>query len=114
VVLVSLDFGEIFTLSTFEAVMTVKLKKSCVARNVSVVRDFNSGAISIMIDISRMIMHSPYKFFYRVVETKFVLGAGSTDRKSIGVLNLFDEVFVRDLGETTTFIGVKEYVVTPY
>ena len=98
VVLVSLNFSEIFTLSTFEAVMSVKLKKSCVAGNISVIWNFRTAAsltaIAIMIDISRMIMYGPYKFFYRMVEAEFVLSAGSADGKSVGVLNLFDEVFV--------------------
>ena len=77
VVLVSLDFSEVFAFSAFEAVMSVKLKESIM-----------SG------DVSRSVVNSPYKFFYRVVEAKFVLSAGSADGKSVGVLNLFDEVFV--------------------
>tara|TARA_B110000977_G_scaffold172183_1_gene224389 strand:- start:169 stop:543 length:375 start_codon:yes stop_codon:yes gene_type:complete len=77
VVLVSLDFSEVFAFSAFEAVVTVKLKESIFGGDVS-----NSG------------VNSPYKFFYRVVEAKFMLGAFSADGKSVGVLNLFDEVFV--------------------
>ena len=77
VVLVSLDFSEVFAFSAFEAVVTVKLKESIFGG-----------------DVSRSVVNSPYKFFYRVVEAKFVLSAGSADGKSVGVLNLFDEVFV--------------------
>ena len=103
VVLVSLDFSEVFTFSAFEAVMTVKLKESIIGGGVDL------GTLAVTASVN-----SPYKFFYRVVEAEFVLSAGSADGKSVGVLNLFDEVFVRNLGETATFVGVKEYVVTPY
>ena len=77
VMLVSLDFSEVFTFSAFEAVVTVKLEKGSIACKVC------AGVVD-----------SPYKFFYRVVEAKFVLSAGSIDCESIRVLDLFDEVFV--------------------
>ena len=77
VMLVSLDFSEVFAISAFEAVVTVKLKESI----------FGGDVITVVVD-------SPYKFFYRVVEAKFMLSAFSADCESVGVLNLFDEVFV--------------------
>ena len=62
VVLVSLDFSEVFTFSAFEAVVSVKLEESIV-----------DG------DVFGSIVDSPYEFFYRVVEAEFVLSACATD-----------------------------------
>ena len=55
----------------------------------------------------------PNKLFNWVVESKFGLDIffrGNT----IVVLNLFDKVFVADLSESTSLVGVKENVITPY
>ena len=61
VVLVSLDFGEVFAFSAFEAIVTIKLEKSIVDS-----------------DVFCAVVDSPYKFFYRVVEAEFVLCACAT------------------------------------
>ena len=61
VVLVSLDFGEVFAFSAFEAIVSVKLEKSIVDS-----------------DVGGAVVDSPYKFFYRVVEAEFVLCACAT------------------------------------
>ena len=55
----------------------------------------------------------PDKFFDRVIESKFSLNIAGV-RYTVVVLNLLDEVFVADLSESASFVGVKEDVVAPY
>ena len=57
--------------------------------------------------------HDPNKFLNGVVEVKARVGAGGTRGNAFvtGELKLFNQVFVRNLGETTTFISVKVDVV---
>src|SRR6056300_1496786 len=101
-----------------ETVMSIKLKKSSVKGiftssgsggriiKPSVTRKSTSGSV---VDVSV----SPDKFFNGVVKVKGnIFGVSrSTNRFSTGKLNLFDKVFVANLGESTTFISIKIDVV---
>jgi hypothetical protein len=79
VMLKSLDFSEVFAFSAFETVVTVKLEKSSVDCDIGIRCFSGSISIAIVINSGRVVMNSPYKFFYRVVEAEFVLSACSTD-----------------------------------
>jgi hypothetical protein len=96
--LVSLNCGKVFTISFFETVVSVKLKKS---------------GIHLLVQVGGGGLHSPYQFFYRVVKSKFMLSTSVCKSKRVGVLNLFNEVFMRDLGETAALVRVKENVIAP-
>jgi len=57
---------------------------------------------------------APDQFLDRVVQRQaHLLGGTGIDGVRASVLNLFDEVFVRLLGEATALFGVEEDVVTP-
>lgn len=56
-------------------------------------------------------MNDPDEFLDRVIEVKFDFVGSGIDGFITGELKLFDEVFVRNLGETTTFISVEVDVV---
>ena len=56
-------------------------------------------------------MNNPYKFLTWVIEVELDLVADARYRLITGELDLFDEVFVRDLGKSAAFIGVKVDVV---
>ena len=56
-------------------------------------------------------MNNPDEFFNGVVKVEFDFVGGGIDGFITGELKLFDEVFVRNLGETTTFISVEVDVI---
>jgi len=56
-------------------------------------------------------LDNPDKFLNWVVEVELDLVGGRPDGFIAGELNLFDEVFMRVLGHTSAFIGVKENVI---
>ena len=56
-------------------------------------------------------MNNPYKFLTWVVEVELDLVADARYRLITGELDLFNKVFVRDLGKSAAFIGVKVDVV---
>ena len=53
-------------------------------------------------------LHDPDKFFDGVVEVEFHFSAGATSGNGFftGKLELFNQVFVRELSEAATFIGI--------
>src|SRR6056300_455170 len=100
VVLVGLDESEVFTSTFSKSVVTVELKFGGVTSNVC-----SSRGGTVLLD--------PYKFFDGVVEVKFNSAGTRSDSFFTSELELFDEVFVAELSETTTFVSVKEDVVNP-
>jgi hypothetical protein len=58
-------------------------------------------------------LDNPYEFFDGVVEVKADLVAAAADAFVTSELELFDEVFVGELGHTTAFFGVEVDVVYP-
>ena len=108
VVKVRLDVEEVFGLLFGKSVVSVKLELGVMESKLGItitaeVKDWAAG-----------MMENPDKFLARVVEVKVnFLAGGSSKRFITGELNLFDEVFVRNLSETTTFISIKVDVVNP-
>jgi hypothetical protein len=56
-------------------------------------------------------LYNPDELLARVVEVELDLVRGRTDRLITSELKLLDEVLMRVLGHTTSFIGVKEDVI---
>jgi hypothetical protein len=56
-------------------------------------------------------LNDPDEFFAGVVEVKLDLNVGVNSGLITSELELFNEVLMRELGETTTFISVKIDVV---
>ena len=56
-------------------------------------------------------MNNPDEFLNGVVEVEFDFVGGGVDGFITSELKLFDEVFVRNLGETTTFISVEVDII---
>lgn len=56
-------------------------------------------------------MNNPNEFLDGVIEVKFDFVGSGIDRFITSELKLFDEVFVRNLGETTTFVSVEVDVI---
>lgn len=56
-------------------------------------------------------LDNPDKLLNWVVKVKLDLVTGGVDRFSTGELELFNEVFVGNLGESTSFVGVEVDVV---
>jgi len=56
---------------------------------------------------------NPHKFLDGVVEAQFQLSRGTGDRFFTSELELFNQVFVRDLSESAAFFSVKVDIVDP-
>lgn len=124
-VLVWLDKVEISTFSGSKSVMTVELKLGINDGVISTIRTRSStriGEISPSVSISSSYtnrtnigvkLRNPYKFLTRVVEVETLTNRGLRERFRTTELKFFNEIFVTNLGELTTFIGVKEDVINP-
>ena len=76
----------------------------------SLVESFATFEGSTVVDVG-IGLYNPDEFLARVVEVKLDLVRGRTDRLIASELKLLDEVLMRVLGHTTSFIGVKEDVI---
>ena len=119
VVFVVLDFAEIVGITDRKSVVTVKLKKSR-GKRINIIRCGSATSIVKPSVTSGKtgsgiggVSVNPDKFFNGVIKVKGdVFGGGvNGNRFSTSKLNLFNKVFVADLGKTTTFIGIKVDVV---
>ena len=80
--------------------------------SVGVVKVLGSSEVAGGVDVDIGVrLDNPDKFFARVVEVKFNFVAGGVDRFVTSELELFDQVFVGNLGEAAAFISVKVDVV---
>lgn len=70
------------------------------------VKIFVNSAINVVIT-----SNYPYKFLNWVVEVQLDLVGKTAEGFFALELKLFDEVFVLSLSESSSFIGIKEYVV---
>jgi len=70
--------------------------------------------VSPLVDVrsnNSIALDDPYEFLDRVVEIEFNLNVSVYSRFISGELELFNEIFVRTLGESATFIGIKVNVI---
>ena len=81
-------------------------------RGIGVVEPLLAVRVSHLVGVNeRITLYYPYKLLARVVEVKLDLVGDRGDRFITGELYLFDEVFVRYLGETAALISVKVDVI---
>jgi hypothetical protein len=117
VMLVRLNKSEISSITFRETVMTIKLKLgrsswvltiviSTLGREVAVVKIFVRRSINIIVT-----SNNPNNFLTRMVKVELDL-VGKTRQRFFSLeLKLFNEVFVLSLSKSSTFIGIKKYVV---
>jgi len=130
VMFVVLNLAEIISITNVKAIVSIELEKTSNERIAS--RTKNSSCVSICGIFSRIIEPTvisssrsssrvdgrnviPDKFLNGVVEVKGNVLSSRTSSNGLGTskLNLLDEVFVADLGKTTTFISIKIDVIYP-
>lgn len=133
VVLVGLHQVEIATNASSKSVVTVELDLSFLdwvsrqeragvvvvegSQHISIIRTLIVGEDSHIINIGGsdevFVLNNPDEFLHWVIEVHADLVAGGGEVFSAGELELFDEVFVRNLGEAAAFIGIEVDIVNP-
>jgi len=124
--LVGLDQVEVAAGAESETVLSVQLELSRVysvhctgnvsawVNSVGIVTSIDGGVVRPLVvsDLS-ISLGNPHKFLDGVVEAQFQLSRGTGDRFFTSELELFNQVFVRDLSESAAFFSVQVDIVHP-
>jgi hypothetical protein len=117
-VLVGLDEIEVITVAGVETIVTVELEFSILNGVDTIIAE---GIVGVVVESFTVVLvievtNEPSEELNGVVEVKFGFNGlvlTTIDGFSTSELELFNEVFVGSLGETTTFISIEENVVDP-
>lgn len=131
--LVGLNQVEIATNTSSKTILTVELELSFLdwvsreerasvvigegTENISVIGPLVVGEDSKIVNIGladeALVLNNPDEFLHWVIEVQTSLVARSGDIFAASELELFDQVFVRNLGEAAAFISIEVNIVNP-